>query len=93
MSETDGTCEYVLDPDDPETWGGEEGDKCYVDEEVLNEDGEWTCPHDAEESEELCIFHLPVEEKDDEKAAEAFLDVLDEATDRDQQTNSYLLST
>jgi hypothetical protein len=76
MSNTDGTCEYVLDPDDPETWGGEEGEECYVDEEVLNEDGVWTCPHDTEDGKDLCIFHLPVEEKDDEEVVDAFLDTL-----------------
>jgi uncharacterized protein YjbI with pentapeptide repeats len=65
MSDVDETCEYVLDPDDPDTWGGEEGDECYVDEDVLNEDGVWTCPHDAEEEEDLCIFHLPPNNKPD----------------------------
>jgi uncharacterized protein YjbI with pentapeptide repeats len=84
MSDVDGTCEYVLDPDDPETWGGEEGDECYVDEEVLNEDGVWTCPHDAEEGEYLCIFHLPVEEKNDEEVVEEFLNTLDEAIASDE---------
>ncbi|MBB6645640.1 pentapeptide repeat-containing protein [Halobellus ruber] len=72
MSGADGTCEYVLDPDDPETWGGEEGDECYVDEEFLNENGLWICPHGAEEGEDLCIFHLPIGKKDDQRTAEAF---------------------
>jgi uncharacterized protein YjbI with pentapeptide repeats len=65
MSNTDGTCEYVLDPDDPETWGGEEGDECYVDEDVLNESGVWKCPRDVEENENLCMFHLPPEKSKD----------------------------
>jgi uncharacterized protein YjbI with pentapeptide repeats len=81
MSDVDGTCEYVLDPDDPETWGGEEGDECYVDDEVLNEDGMWSCPHDTETGKDRCIFHLPVAEKDDEKVVDAFLDAIDETTD------------
>lgn len=83
MSDADGPCEYVLDPDDPETWGGKEGDECYVDEDVLNKDGVWTCPHDSQEGEDLCIFHLPVDEKEDEHVVEAFLDALDEAAESD----------
>jgi uncharacterized protein YjbI with pentapeptide repeats len=73
MSNTDGTCEYVLDPDDPETWGGERGGTCYVDEEVLNEEGVWACPHDTEEGDDLCIFHTPVDEKDSQEVLIAFL--------------------
>jgi hypothetical protein len=73
MSDVDGTCEYVLDPDDPETWGGEEGDECFVDEDVLNENDVWNCPHEAEDTFEteygemgLCLFHAPVDKKEDE---------------------------
>ena len=36
MSSEDGTCEYVLDPDRPETWGGEEGDECHL-EQIVGE--------------------------------------------------------
>jgi len=77
MSDADETCEYVLDPDDPETWGGEEGDECYADQEILNEDGAWTCPHDAEEGADLCIFHLPSNKKDDEEVVDQFCGILD----------------
>jgi len=87
MSDVDGTCEYVLDPDDPETWGGEEGDECYADKEVLNEDGVWTCHHDAEAGRDACIFHLPVTEKDGEAVVDAFLTALDDAaTGEDPET-------
>jgi len=81
MSDCEGTCEYVLDPDDPETWGGENGDDCHVNEELFNENGVWTCPHEAGEGEELCIFHKPVGRKDSEKIVDAFLNVLDDATE------------
>lgn len=80
MSNSDGTCEYVLDPRDPETWGGEKGDVCYIDEELLNEDGVWSCPHDANGESELCIFHTPVSEKQDEKVVTAFLEVLNDVS-------------
>lgn len=89
MTDADGTCEYVLDPDDPETWGGEEGDGCYVDEELLNEDGVWTCPHEAHKAvagDELCLFHLPNGDKSDEQVITAFLDALNEATESDDPT-------
>jgi len=83
MSDCNGICEYVLDPDNPETWGGKEGDECYIKNDVLNEDGVWTCPHDAEENEDLCIFHLPVEEKYDKETAAAFVNVLNNVTNTD----------
>jgi uncharacterized protein YjbI with pentapeptide repeats len=63
MSESEGSCQYVFDPDEPQTWGGKDGDECHIDEDVLNEDGVWSCPHDQAEDAELCVFHLPLEEK------------------------------
>jgi len=73
----------VLDPDDPETWGGKKGQRCYIDEELLNGDGVWTCPHDPKEGEDLCIFHQPVKEKDDKNVVEDFIDVLEETINQD----------
>jgi uncharacterized protein YjbI with pentapeptide repeats len=84
MSDGDGTCEYVLDPDDPETWGGEEGDECYVQEAPFHDNGIWACPHDAEKDEDLCLFHLPVEKKDDEEVVSKFLDILNEIVTSDK---------
>jgi uncharacterized protein YjbI with pentapeptide repeats len=88
MSDVDGTCEYALDPNDPETWGGEEGDECYVDEGVLNDDGIWKCPHSAEDGKDLCIFHIETEEKKVEETTEAFLHTLDKETERDGHTTT-----
>jgi len=87
MSDNNGTCGYVFDPDDPETWNGEEREKCLVDEKRLNKNGLWNCPHDAEDGEELCIFHMPVEDKDDEIVADAFVDVLDEFNEQDDKNS------
>jgi len=33
MLDSNMTCDYLLDADDPETWDGEQGDECHVDEE------------------------------------------------------------
>ncbi|WP_153952801.1 pentapeptide repeat-containing protein [Halosegnis longus] len=82
MSQATASCTYVLDPEHPQSWGGEPGDACHVDEELLNEAGVWTCPHAAEAQEDHCIFHLPVEEKDDADVVAAFLDAVDTATDK-----------
>jgi uncharacterized protein YjbI with pentapeptide repeats len=79
MPEVNGTCEYVLDPDKPETWGGEEGDECHVRDDMLNEDGVWTCPHDAEDFRDRCIFHQRARPSE----TDAFLDTIDEATPSD----------
>lgn len=79
MSSTAKTCEYFIDPEDPKTWGGKDGEECKVVDEVLNEDGVWTCPRDAKEGASLCVFHLPVGEKDDDEVVEAFFDVIDAA--------------
>jgi len=75
----------VFDQNDPETWNGKEGDVCRVDERILNENGVWNCPHDAADDEELCLFHLPVANKDDERVSDAFVDVLDEVSERDTE--------
>ncbi|QLG27389.1 hypothetical protein HUG10_07435 [Halorarum halophilum] len=34
---------------------------------------DWQCPHEATESDTVCIFHQPVDEKDDERVVEAFI--------------------
>lgn len=90
MSDVNDTCEYVLDPDDPETWGGEDGDACHVGEESLNDDGVWTCPHDAVEGENLCIFHFPPQNKEDGHVSNAFLDAVEQfdASSNGQSTRS-----
>lgn len=84
MTDVDGTCEYVLDPKNPETWGGEEDEGSYrLLKGILNEDDVWTCPHDAKDGKNLCVFHLPLSEKNEEEVIDAFLDVLDEVTEND----------
>jgi len=57
MPNANGTCEYVLDPADPETWGGEGGDTCFVNDE-LNENDKWSCDRDSVDNSNKCIFHL-----------------------------------
>ncbi|MFC6720740.1 pentapeptide repeat-containing protein [Halovenus amylolytica] len=71
-----GTCTYVLDPDDPETWDGTEDDTCYVQERKLTADGVWRCPHEPRQGEKRCPFHLPVERKSDGAVVDAFLDAV-----------------
>lgn len=94
MSDRIGTCEYVLDPFDPSTWGGTDGDWCYVDD-ALNENGRWACPHDAVVGENLCLFHLPPAQKDDEDVTAAVLDSLDHSvehgeTDRRRECRQFI---
>ena len=49
-------------------------------------DGVWTCPHDAVEDEEKCVFHLPPSEcPDDIDVTTAFLERIEEANSK----NSY----
>lgn len=76
MTDADVSCEYVLDPNDPQTWGGSPGDQCYIDTEILNEHGVWTCPHEVADGESRCQFHLPVDEKDNEETVDAFVDTV-----------------
>jgi len=83
MSDCNGTCAYVLDPDDPQTWGGKEGDVCYLDEELLNNEGVWTCPHETREGDNLCLFHQPVDAKEDEEVTDEILDVLNDSQERE----------
>jgi uncharacterized protein YjbI with pentapeptide repeats len=91
VSETARTCDYVLDPGDPKTWGGEEGDECRVREEILTEEGLWECPHESEgvyettkEKKEFCLFHAPINKKDDEQVNETLKKQI-ESPDRQSQ--------
>lgn len=83
VSDTAGRCGYVLDPDDPETWGGQQGAECRVDVELLNDDGVWTCPHGAADGDVLCPFHRPVEETETREVLDALAAALDAAGDGD----------
>ncbi len=78
----------------PETWSGGRDNECRVDEAVLNEDGVWTCPHDAEGDDDRCIFHRPLAEKDETAVLDAFVAAVksrDEAdTATDDQTGQFL---
>ena len=71
-----GGCQYVFDPDDPETWGGDEGEECRVDDAVLDENAVWACPHDVGVKDGRCIFHRPLGGKDETRVLGAFRDVL-----------------
>jgi len=81
MSDSNESCGYILDTNDPETWGGQEGDKCHVRDKILNEDGVWTCPHDPVglvNNEPRCIFHTPVSNKEAGETSEALIELLQE---------------
>jgi len=72
MSDSYETCNFVLDPDRPETWDREEEkERCHVPKSLLDESGHWTCPH-KKEGKDFCIFHQPIQEKDDDKVTEEF---------------------
>lgn len=77
MGTIDGTCEYVLDPDRPDTWNGADGGPCRVPPDRCTDAGVWECPHSAEQTtstgQKRCIFHLPLEEKDDDAVVSEFL--------------------
>jgi uncharacterized protein YjbI with pentapeptide repeats len=54
---------------------------CHISREILNENGVWACPHEAEDGAEFCIFHLPMAEKDTEEVVSRFLDLVTKNTD------------
>lgn len=65
------TCDFFIDPDKPETWPSQELNRprfgCYVNEENLDEDGVWRCPHESKSDGNLCMLHLHHEKKDGEE--------------------------
>ena len=81
-----GTCEYILDPDVPDTWGGSDDSRCFVSSSDLNDEGVWTCPHDAEKGENLCLFHLPVEQKEDNRVTSALLKAVNSIDDDKEES-------
>lgn len=86
MANVDGKCEYVFDPENPEI-PDRNAPNPSVAEELLNEEGVWRCPHDTAAGADLCIFHLPVSEKDDTEVVEEFLAVVEEATADDNPSD------
>lgn len=90
MTSNTGSCSYVLDPQAPETWHGTATDQSFIDKRVLDEDECWHCPHDASDDSEYCVFHQPVDTKDDTAVLEAFVDAV-QSDDRngDSTTDSF----
>jgi len=86
MLDTNGCCDYVLDPENPETWGGEEGNECLVRPEILDDNGVWKCPHgtqinnsdnpDSDNCNRVCIFHQPLDNKGTETVIEEFSKII-----------------
>jgi uncharacterized protein YjbI with pentapeptide repeats len=74
MSNSQRGCEYELDPNETK-W--EEQDiypSVCLSEADLNENGVWSCPHNAGSGENLCIFHRPVMQKDSDEVTQAVLE-------------------
>jgi hypothetical protein len=74
MSNGSSECEYELDPNDTK-WKERDIDPlvCFS-EDDLNESGVWSCPHNADSGEDLCIFHQPVEKKESDEVTQAVLE-------------------
>ncbi|AZH25103.1 pentapeptide repeat-containing protein [Haloplanus aerogenes] len=67
-------CPFTFDPAE---WRAENGQSSPLDGKLLNEDGVWRCPHDAPEGADRCLFHQPVDAKDDRAVEEALLSKID----------------
>ena len=78
MSDADGTCEYILDPDEPETWNETIGDRVPIlPSEKLDEDGKWHCPYNkSKEGDNFCIYHKKIEIKDEKEVENRFKKLL-----------------
>ncbi|MFC6871925.1 pentapeptide repeat-containing protein [Halobellus marinus] len=91
MSDADGTCEYVLDPEDPETWGGKEGEECRALPEVLT-DGTWKCPRESigynDKNKKCCLFHQDLDKKDSEDVTNRFLEEINQIDANDHSERS-----
>lgn len=77
------SCEYVLDPDNPATWGGDRTDEPDVTEDVLGRNGVWECPHETHLNDDVCIFHKAVDEKPNGKTRERLKEVITETAAAD----------
>lgn len=84
MEECTKSCDYVHDPTDSESWVNDVDRSHYTKwfSEELSE-VPWECPHGAKENEDYCIFHLPVEEKDDGEVTTKLLETIKQAGERD----------
>ena len=68
-------CRFSFDPD---AWQAETGQSTPLDRTLLDETGVWSCPHEAPAGADYCLFHQPVDEKDDRVVRDALLAKLDE---------------
>ncbi|MBZ6497180.1 pentapeptide repeat-containing protein [Natrinema longum] len=58
MPDESEVCDYKIDPDDPASWGGSDGDECYIPNELLDSTGYWRCPHKKYRDNDRCVFHM-----------------------------------
>lgn len=81
-SDSDGSsepsCSYTFSPDD---WEAGSDRESQLDESDLT-DGVWQCPHSPEAGHEVCLFHLPPDERPaDISVGERLLDILGDVRD------------
>jgi len=85
MSKNTGTCEYFFDCNDPQTWNDEREQQCYLESEVLNDDGVWKCSRETKNGHDFCIFHSDIEEKDNSEVMNSLQNEINQAP---QETGS-----
>lgn len=83
MSE-DHICDFVVNRNEPETWGGDEVDDCYIREEDIDSDGFWECPFHRYNNSQYCVFHSNPEVTDSQDLKDKLTEVIADAEDRVQ---------
>lgn len=82
MSDSQNDCEYQLDPNDSKWKERGIDPEVLISDDDLDEDGVWNCPHDTVQGAGLCIFHLPVSEKESNEVAQAISEATSESSSR-----------
>lgn len=63
-------CRYRFDPAD---WKAATDMESPLSEDEYDDEGVWRCPHPAHATHDLCLFHLPPDEKEDEAVRDALI--------------------
>lgn len=67
------SCTFKFNPDE---WEAKHDSVCVLEDEVLDADGCWQCPHDAYDDSDHCLFHLPADQTPDEKVVSLLRDIV-----------------
>ncbi|WP_226006604.1 pentapeptide repeat-containing protein [Natrinema salinisoli] len=88
-TEQEERCEYEFDPG---AWEETHDNDAQLYDQELNEGNVWRCPHKRKEGHSKCIFHLPVDKKNDDEVLESLVEEIEQPSGK-SETPTYRKQT